>query len=37
MGKKIFEPIEINGMTLKNRIGFAPMLNMPGPERRRGR
>jgi 2,4-dienoyl-CoA reductase-like NADH-dependent reductase (Old Yellow Enzyme family)/enoyl-CoA hydratase/carnithine racemase/NADPH-dependent 2,4-dienoyl-CoA reductase/sulfur reductase-like enzyme len=30
MGKKIFEPIEINGMTLKNRIGFAPMLNMPG-------
>jgi len=27
--KKIFEPIEINGMKLKNRIGFAPMLNMP--------
>ncbi len=30
MGKMIFEPIEINGMELKNRIGFAPMLNMPG-------
>jgi 2,4-dienoyl-CoA reductase-like NADH-dependent reductase (Old Yellow Enzyme family)/putative sterol carrier protein len=30
MGKKLFEPIEINGMELKNRIGFAPMLNMPG-------
>jgi 2,4-dienoyl-CoA reductase-like NADH-dependent reductase (Old Yellow Enzyme family)/enoyl-CoA hydratase/carnithine racemase/thioredoxin reductase len=30
MGKKIFEPLKINGMTLKNRIGFAPMLNMPG-------
>jgi 2,4-dienoyl-CoA reductase-like NADH-dependent reductase (Old Yellow Enzyme family)/putative sterol carrier protein/thioredoxin reductase len=30
MGKKLFEPIEINGMKLKNRIGFAPMLNMPG-------
>jgi 2,4-dienoyl-CoA reductase-like NADH-dependent reductase (Old Yellow Enzyme family)/thioredoxin reductase len=27
---KVFEPIEINGMALKNRIGFAPMLNMPG-------
>ncbi|MBW2182213.1 MAG: FAD-dependent oxidoreductase [Deltaproteobacteria bacterium] len=30
MGKKIFEPIEINGMTIKNRIGLAPLLNMPG-------
>jgi len=30
MAKKLFEPITINGMALKNRIGFAPMLNMPG-------
>jgi 2,4-dienoyl-CoA reductase-like NADH-dependent reductase (Old Yellow Enzyme family)/thioredoxin reductase len=30
MGKKLFEPLEISGMELKNRIGFAPMLNMPG-------
>jgi 2,4-dienoyl-CoA reductase-like NADH-dependent reductase (Old Yellow Enzyme family) len=30
MGMKLFEPFEINGMSLKNRIGFAPMLNMPG-------
>ena len=30
MSKKLFEPFEINGMKLKNRIGFAPMLNMPG-------
>ena len=30
MTKKLFEPITINGMELKNRIGFAPMLNMPG-------
>ena len=29
MRQKIFEPIEINGMKLKNRVGFAPMLNMP--------
>jgi len=29
MSQKIFEPIEINGMKLKNRVGFAPMLNMP--------
>jgi len=29
MNKKLFEPIEINGMHLKNRIGFAPFLNMP--------
>jgi len=29
MGKMIFEPIEINGMVLKNRIGLAPLLNMP--------
>jgi 2,4-dienoyl-CoA reductase-like NADH-dependent reductase (Old Yellow Enzyme family)/thioredoxin reductase len=27
--RKVFEPIEINGMKLKNRIAFAPMLNMP--------
>ena len=26
---KIFEPIEINGMRLKNRLGFPPFLNMP--------
>jgi 2,4-dienoyl-CoA reductase-like NADH-dependent reductase (Old Yellow Enzyme family)/thioredoxin reductase len=26
---KIFEPIEIKGMKLKNRIGFPPFLNMP--------
>jgi 2,4-dienoyl-CoA reductase-like NADH-dependent reductase (Old Yellow Enzyme family)/putative sterol carrier protein/thioredoxin reductase len=32
MGKKIFEPIEINGMTLKNRLGFPPFLNMPAEE-----
>jgi 2,4-dienoyl-CoA reductase-like NADH-dependent reductase (Old Yellow Enzyme family)/putative sterol carrier protein/thioredoxin reductase len=30
MVQKLFEPFEINGMELKNRIGFAPMLNMPG-------
>ena len=29
MNKMIFEPIEINGMKLKNRIGLAPLLNMP--------
>ncbi len=29
MTKKIFEPIEINGMMLKNRLGFPPFLNMP--------
>ncbi len=29
MGKRVFEPIVVNGMELKNRIGFAPMLNMP--------
>ncbi|MBW1849356.1 MAG: FAD-dependent oxidoreductase [Deltaproteobacteria bacterium] len=32
MGKKIFEPIEINGMKIKNRLGFAPFLNMPAEE-----
>ncbi|MBW2060518.1 MAG: FAD-dependent oxidoreductase [Deltaproteobacteria bacterium] len=32
--RKIFEPIEINGMKLKNRIGFAPLLNMPRAEDR---
>lgn len=32
MAKKLFEPIEINGMKLKNRIGFAPILNMPREE-----
>ena len=31
-GQKILEPIEINGMRLKNRLGFAPMLNMPHGE-----
>ena len=31
-GLKILEPIEINGMRLKNRLGFAPMLNMPHGE-----
>jgi len=29
MDKKVFQPIEIKGMKLKNRIGFAPLLNMP--------
>lgn len=29
MSKKISEPIEINGMVLKNRIGLAPLLNQP--------
>jgi 2,4-dienoyl-CoA reductase-like NADH-dependent reductase (Old Yellow Enzyme family)/thioredoxin reductase len=29
MGRKILEPIEINGMRIKNRLGFAPLLNMP--------
>ncbi|HHE74298.1 MAG TPA: NADH:flavin oxidoreductase, partial [Desulfobacteraceae bacterium] len=29
MGKMISEPIKIKNMELKNRIGFAPMLNMP--------
>jgi len=32
MSKKIQEPIEIRGMKLKNRIGFAPFLNMPREE-----
>ena len=33
MSKMIFEPITINGMELKNRIGLAPLLNMPrGPD-----
>ena len=32
MGMKIFEPITINGMTLKNRLGFPPFLNMPANE-----
>jgi 2,4-dienoyl-CoA reductase-like NADH-dependent reductase (Old Yellow Enzyme family)/thioredoxin reductase len=31
-GLKVLEPIEINGMRLKNRLGFAPMLNMPHGE-----
>ena len=26
----IFEPFQIKNMKLKNRIGLAPMLNMPG-------
>jgi 2,4-dienoyl-CoA reductase-like NADH-dependent reductase (Old Yellow Enzyme family)/thioredoxin reductase len=29
MNKMIFEPIEIAGMKLKNRLGFPPFLNMP--------
>jgi 2,4-dienoyl-CoA reductase-like NADH-dependent reductase (Old Yellow Enzyme family)/thioredoxin reductase len=29
MGLKMLEPIEINGMRMKNRLGFAPLLNMP--------
>ena len=29
MTQMIFEPIEIGSMTLKNRIGLAPLLNMP--------
>jgi 2,4-dienoyl-CoA reductase-like NADH-dependent reductase (Old Yellow Enzyme family)/thioredoxin reductase len=29
MGQMMLEPIEINGMRLKNRLGFAPLLNMP--------
>ena len=33
MAKKIFEPIEIKGMKLKNRLGFpAWLLQPPGPE-----
>ncbi|MBW2182214.1 MAG: hypothetical protein JRG81_17885 [Deltaproteobacteria bacterium] len=28
MGKKIFEPIEINGMTIKNRIGLAQIYEL---------
>lgn len=32
MAKKLFEPFEINGMKLKNRIGFAPFLNMPAEQ-----
>ncbi len=29
MARKVLEPININGMTLKNRIGYAPFLPMP--------
>ena len=29
MAQKLLEPIEIRGMKLKNRLGFAPFLNMP--------
>jgi 2,4-dienoyl-CoA reductase-like NADH-dependent reductase (Old Yellow Enzyme family)/thioredoxin reductase len=32
MAMKVFEPIEINGMVLKNRLGFPPFLNMPANE-----
>ena len=32
MSRKIQEPLEIKGMKLKNRIGFAPFLNMPRNE-----
>ena len=37
MGMKLFEPITINGMTLKNRMGFPPFLNMPAETRSRTR
>ncbi len=30
MSQMILEPIEINGMRLKNRLALAPLLNMPG-------
>ena len=30
MNMKIQEPIDINGMRIKNRLGLAPMVNMPG-------
>ena len=29
---KVFEPLDIKGMHLKNRIGFAPFLNMPAAQ-----
>ncbi|MEE8353616.1 MAG: hypothetical protein V3S10_04095, partial [Dehalococcoidales bacterium] len=29
---KLLEPLEINGMQLSNRIGLAPLLNMPADE-----
>ncbi len=29
MTKMLFEPLKIGSMNLKNRIGLAPMLNMP--------
>jgi len=32
MGKLLFEPFEINGMKLKNRLGLAPLLNLPRDE-----
>ena len=33
MDSMLFEPIQIKGMKLKNRIAFAPMFNMPaGPD-----
>jgi 2,4-dienoyl-CoA reductase-like NADH-dependent reductase (Old Yellow Enzyme family)/putative sterol carrier protein/thioredoxin reductase len=32
MTKKLFEPITINGMELKNRIGFPSFLNMPAEQ-----
>jgi len=32
LNKMIFEPLEIGSMTLKNRIGLAPLLNMPRGE-----
>jgi 2,4-dienoyl-CoA reductase-like NADH-dependent reductase (Old Yellow Enzyme family)/thioredoxin reductase len=32
MAKKIWEPINIKGMRLKNRLAFAPFLNMPAGE-----
>ena len=32
MSAMIYEPIEINGMKLKNRIAMAPFVNMPSGE-----
>ena len=32
MDKKLFQPIEIKGMKLKNRIGLPPLVNSPGGE-----
>ena len=32
MGKRLFEPMKINGMTVKNRLAFPPFLNMPAEQ-----